>query len=80
MLTGLSLQCFYEEANGQLYFGDTGLDTLAALHVIPLLSCIWWENDEVISSAYLTPTEVGLCEAEIRTAAEQLGESCPPIP
>ena len=80
LLTGLAHMCFFEEVNGTLYFGDTGQDTLAALQVVPILTCIWWLNDEVISSSQLTDGEVVQCEAEIRAAADQLETSCPDIP
>ena len=80
LLTGHAITCFFDDVNSSLLFGDTGQDTLAALHVVPVLSCIWWLNDEVISSSQLTDAEVAKCEAEIRTAAAQLGESCPDIP
>ena len=72
--------CFFDDVNASLLFGDTGQDTLAALHVVPILSCMWWENDQVISASTLTPEEVVQCEAEIRTAADQLEVSCPDIP
>jgi hypothetical protein len=72
--------CFYEEVNASLYFGDPRQDTLASLQFAPMLSCIWWENDQVISFSTLTPEEVVQCEAEIRSAAEQLGGTCPDIP
>ena len=80
LLTGRALTCFFDDVNNSLLFGDTGNDTLAALHVVPIESCIWWLNDQVISTSHLTPTELVQCEAEIRTAAAQLGESCPDIP
>ena len=80
LLTGLALTCFFDNTNGVLNFGNTGQDTLASLQVVPIRTCIWWEHDVVISASQLTPAEVVQCEAEIRTAADQLEESCPDIP
>ena len=81
LLTGLTRSCFFDEVNHSLLFGDTRQDTLAALHVVPTLSCIWWENDQVISFSTLTPEELVQCDAEIRAAAAHFGGgTCPPIP